>query len=261
MERLQNFIDGEYRDPLEGKYFEKLSPRTGSKIYDLPDSTEMDVVKAIQAASKAFEDWSETKAVDRARIMNRIADLIDRDAELLFVVHALLCLPLHGEVGLDPLATMGQPRRDDHEMLLGPERLHDGHAGLRARGPARIPHGREIGIARIEVSVGPVQRRVADLALGLGDRVVEQRRRVVAPSIGSTPGGRDNAVGHAGVAEQALKQVRSAARFRDRDRAEQRHDVGAQHFAWIVFVQFSDLGGLFGGLFVVVVVVLFVHRR
>ena len=81
MERLQNFINGEYRDPSEGRYMDKLSPRTGEKIYELPDSTEVDVVQAIKAASDAFEDWSQTKASERARILNKIADAVDAHAE------------------------------------------------------------------------------------------------------------------------------------------------------------------------------------
>src|SRR6476661_2154893 len=80
MERLSNFINGQYAAPAEGKYLDKISPITGEKIYELPDSSELDVVQAIKAAQKAFDDWSETKATDRAAIMNRIADLIDQKA-------------------------------------------------------------------------------------------------------------------------------------------------------------------------------------
>jgi acyl-CoA reductase-like NAD-dependent aldehyde dehydrogenase len=81
MERLHNFIDGEFKAPQEGKYFEKFSPRTGQKIYELADSTELDVVQAIKAANKAFPEWSETKAIERGQLLNRIADLIDKNAE------------------------------------------------------------------------------------------------------------------------------------------------------------------------------------
>jgi aminomuconate-semialdehyde/2-hydroxymuconate-6-semialdehyde dehydrogenase len=81
MERLKNFINGEYAAPAEGKYLDKLSPITGAKIYELPDSTELDVVQAIKAAQNAFEDWAQTKASERSRILNRIADLIDAKAD------------------------------------------------------------------------------------------------------------------------------------------------------------------------------------
>ncbi len=81
MEKLRNFINGEYVAPIEGKYLDKLSPVTGKKIYELPASTEIDVVKAIQAAQNAFEDWSALKAAERSRILNRVADIIDRRAD------------------------------------------------------------------------------------------------------------------------------------------------------------------------------------
>ncbi|MGE4133997.1 MAG: aldehyde dehydrogenase [Bdellovibrionales bacterium] len=81
MEQLKNFIGGEFRPPQEGKYLDKYSPRTGQVIYQLPNSTEVDVVLAIQAAQKAFTDWSKTSAVERSRILNRVADLIDAHAE------------------------------------------------------------------------------------------------------------------------------------------------------------------------------------
>jgi len=81
MDRLQNFINGEYVAPIEGRYLDKISPRTGGKIYELPDSTEVDMVRAIQAAQTAFKDWSATPAEERSRILSRVADLIDQNAE------------------------------------------------------------------------------------------------------------------------------------------------------------------------------------
>lgn len=83
MEILKNFINGEYVEPKSGAYLDKYSPRTGQKIYQLPASNEVDVVNAIQAASKAFPDWSEAKAVERAQILNRVADLIEKNIDTL----------------------------------------------------------------------------------------------------------------------------------------------------------------------------------
>ena len=81
MQQLSNFINGEYVPPQEGKYLEKLDPATAEKIYDLPDSTELDVVKAVQAAQKAFGDWSDTTTAERSRILMKVADLIDENLE------------------------------------------------------------------------------------------------------------------------------------------------------------------------------------
>lgn len=78
MERLSNFINGQYTPPAEGKYLDKINPLNGEKMYELPDSTEVDVVLAVKAAQAAFDDWSGMKVNERSRIMNRIADLIEQ---------------------------------------------------------------------------------------------------------------------------------------------------------------------------------------
>jgi aminomuconate-semialdehyde/2-hydroxymuconate-6-semialdehyde dehydrogenase len=83
MERLKNFINGEFKPPSDGKYLDKISPVTAEKIYELPDSSEVDVVMAVKAAQSAFEDWSLLKAEERGKILNRIADLIDQNADKL----------------------------------------------------------------------------------------------------------------------------------------------------------------------------------
>ncbi|MBX3021873.1 MAG: aldehyde dehydrogenase [Bdellovibrionales bacterium] len=83
MEQLKNFIGGEFVAPNEGKYLDKISPMTAQKIYELPDSSEVDVVLAIKAAQGAFSEWSEKKAVERSQILNRVADLIDQHREAL----------------------------------------------------------------------------------------------------------------------------------------------------------------------------------
>lgn len=83
MERLKNFVNGEYVDPKEGKYLEKFSPINGEKIYELPDSSELDVVSAIQAASKAFKDWSEMKGIERSQILTKVADVVEKNLDVL----------------------------------------------------------------------------------------------------------------------------------------------------------------------------------
>lgn len=83
MERLRNFIGGEFAEPGEGKWLQKISPATDSPIYELPDSTELDVVQAIRAASTAFPKWADLPAAERAASLNRVADLVERDRDIL----------------------------------------------------------------------------------------------------------------------------------------------------------------------------------
>jgi len=83
MVQLKNFVNGAFVDPVERKYLDKISPRTGEKIYELPDSGDLEVVQAIKAANDAFPDWASLKAVERSQILNRVADLIEQKLEAL----------------------------------------------------------------------------------------------------------------------------------------------------------------------------------
>lgn len=89
MERLQNFINGEFKAPAEGKYLDKINPSTAEKIYELPDSTEIDVALAVNAANKAFEGWSGLTAEERSKIMMRVADLVDQNADKLAAAESM----------------------------------------------------------------------------------------------------------------------------------------------------------------------------
>jgi len=81
MNRILNFIDGAYKEPTTAKWLDKRNPANDEVIYQLPDSGELDVVQAVQAAHKAFEKWSKTPTEERARLLFRIADLIQERLE------------------------------------------------------------------------------------------------------------------------------------------------------------------------------------
>ncbi|KAG0078856.1 hypothetical protein BGZ93_009506 [Podila epicladia] len=74
---LDNFINNEYVKPVHGHYFDTFDPARGIPHAKIPDSTKEDVDLAFAAASKAFKTWSKTSRIERARIMNKIADLIE----------------------------------------------------------------------------------------------------------------------------------------------------------------------------------------
>lgn len=85
MKGLKNFINGEFNEPVSGSYIDKISPISGEKMYDLPNSDQMDAVMAIKAANEAFEKWSETEAEIRSQILMRVAELIDENADALAI--------------------------------------------------------------------------------------------------------------------------------------------------------------------------------
>lgn len=78
MNRLRNYIDGQYREPSEGKYLEVFEPATGLPYAQVPDSGSQDVADAVAAAERAFEGWSRASSEDRSRILRRIAEGIER---------------------------------------------------------------------------------------------------------------------------------------------------------------------------------------
>src|ERR1043165_9620352 len=83
MTKIRNFIDGQFVEPVGGKYLDNIEPATGKPYSQVPDSDSRDVELAVAAAQKAFADWSHTSAADRSRLLLRIAELIERDLEKL----------------------------------------------------------------------------------------------------------------------------------------------------------------------------------
>ena len=78
MEKLLNFINGEYCEPINGKFIDNYEPATG-KVYSLiPDSDTNDVEKAVEAAEKAFPVWSSMSIEERSAILVRLSEGIER---------------------------------------------------------------------------------------------------------------------------------------------------------------------------------------
>jgi len=76
MENINNYIGGEYVAPRSNAYLENWNPATGEVYSRVSDSDERDVQLAVGAAAQAFPAWSGLPAVERARILRRIATLI-----------------------------------------------------------------------------------------------------------------------------------------------------------------------------------------
>jgi aminomuconate-semialdehyde/2-hydroxymuconate-6-semialdehyde dehydrogenase len=81
--RIKNFIDGEFVEPVGGKYLDNIEPSTGKPYSQVADSGKEDVDLAVAAAEAAFADWPKKPATERSKILLRIADLIERDLEKL----------------------------------------------------------------------------------------------------------------------------------------------------------------------------------
>ncbi|MFI1916635.1 aldehyde dehydrogenase [Nocardia sp. NPDC020380] len=83
--RYDNFIGGEWKAPIEGRYFDNPSPVDGEIFCEVARSTAPDIDLALEAAHRAAESWGATAVTDRANILNKIADRIEQNLEKLAV--------------------------------------------------------------------------------------------------------------------------------------------------------------------------------
>ncbi|MGW5667562.1 aminobutyraldehyde dehydrogenase [Micromonospora sp. NPDC003776] len=58
-----------------------INPSTGAVIAEIADTDPAEVAKRVAAARAAFEQWRDATPADRARVLLRLADLVERDAE------------------------------------------------------------------------------------------------------------------------------------------------------------------------------------
>src|SRR2546427_3439731 len=72
----QMLIGGEPVDSVSGQTYEVRNPATGEVVDKVPKGTAKDVEHAIDAAEKAFQEWSDTTAEDRGKMLTNACELI-----------------------------------------------------------------------------------------------------------------------------------------------------------------------------------------
>jgi len=88
-DRYDNFIGGKFVKPSSGEYFDNISPIDGKPFSQAARGNAQDIELALDAAHKAFETWSRTSPTERSRILNKIADVIEENLELLARVETI----------------------------------------------------------------------------------------------------------------------------------------------------------------------------
>lgn len=88
-ERYDNFIGGKFVPPVQGKYFDNISPLDGKAFTQAAHSAKEDLELAVDAAHKAFQTWSKTSATERSIILNKIADRIEQNLEYIAAVETI----------------------------------------------------------------------------------------------------------------------------------------------------------------------------
>jgi aldehyde dehydrogenase (NAD+) len=84
-------INNQWVNSVSGKTFPTINPSTGEVITQVAESDAPDVDKAVAAARAAFEKgaWKKMSASQRGVLMNKLADLIEKNADELAQLEAL----------------------------------------------------------------------------------------------------------------------------------------------------------------------------
>jgi aldehyde dehydrogenase (NAD+) len=90
MQRYQLFIDGHWRDPSAGRWFETANPYTGEAWAEIPRADAADVDLAVAAAHRAFREgaWPALSASQRGRLVRRFGEVLEQHAAELATIEA-----------------------------------------------------------------------------------------------------------------------------------------------------------------------------
>ena len=78
--RTQFYIDGAWVDPAVKKTIPVINPANEDKLYDVAVGSAADVDKAVAAARKAFETFSQTSREERIALLTRIIEIYKKRA-------------------------------------------------------------------------------------------------------------------------------------------------------------------------------------
>ncbi len=81
--RYDNFIGGRFTPPNAGRTFDNTSPVTGQVLCQVARSDASDVEAALDAAHAAKDAWGRTSVAERANVLNKIADRMEQNLQLL----------------------------------------------------------------------------------------------------------------------------------------------------------------------------------
>jgi aldehyde dehydrogenase (NAD+) len=84
-------INGQWINSESGKTFATINPATGKEICQVSEADSADVNKAVKAARAAFDNgpWRKMSGSERGRLLNKLADLIEKNADELARLESL----------------------------------------------------------------------------------------------------------------------------------------------------------------------------
>lgn len=87
--KYDNYINGKFVAPVGGQYFDNASPIDGKVFTKAARSGKADIESAIDAAHAAFPAWSKTSVTQRSVMLNKIADVIEKNLDYLAAVETI----------------------------------------------------------------------------------------------------------------------------------------------------------------------------
>lgn len=89
MDNILNYIDGRLAPAISGLTIDNIDPSTGQIYSKISSSAKEDVDAAVEAAIKAFKEWSGTSIEERSRILHKIADHIESKLDQLALAESV----------------------------------------------------------------------------------------------------------------------------------------------------------------------------
>ena len=80
-EQYDNYIGGDWVAPVDGEYFDNITPVTGETFCRVARGKEADINLALDAAHKAAPAFGKTSVAERALMLHRIADRMEEHLE------------------------------------------------------------------------------------------------------------------------------------------------------------------------------------
>jgi len=89
MNKIQNYINGEFQPSADGRTIDDINPATGEVIGTIPASTSADVQHAVDAATAVRTEWAALSIGERSNWLDKIADSLESKSEKIASLESL----------------------------------------------------------------------------------------------------------------------------------------------------------------------------
>ena len=104
MKTIEHFVNGKIFSGVSNRKGKVFNPATGEQSAEVKLASSKDVIQAVEKAKKAFETWSEKPPLQRARIMFKFKELIEKNSDEL----TKIIVSEHGKVYEDARGSLNR---------------------------------------------------------------------------------------------------------------------------------------------------------